>query len=100
MENSKENQEVSQMVPRAVRTRLKPPGELSSWLQHGLQSSQDGSKTAQGASKTALIHLQDRPRNSQDAFRTAPSAPKTPLRLSKRLQNGSVSLQEFSRREI
>ena len=85
------------MVPRAVRTLLKPLGELSRWLQHGLQSSQDGSKTAQGASKTPLIRLQDRPRTSQDAFRTAPSAPKAPSRLSKNLQDGSVSLQDVSK---
>ena len=86
------------MLPRAVRTRLKLLGELSRWLQHGLQSSQDGSKTAQGASKTPLIRLQDRPRTSQDAFRTAPSAPKAPPRLSKSLQDGSGSLQDPSRR--
>ena len=85
VEKYKENQEVSQMVPRAVRTRLKPLGEHSRWLQHGLQSSQDGSKTAQGPSKTPLIRLQDRPRTSQDAFRTAPSAPKAPPSRSKTL---------------
>ena len=85
------------MVPRAVRTRLKPLGELSRWLQHGLQSSQDGSKTAQGASKTPLRRLQDRPRTSQDASRAAPSAPRTSPRLSKILQDGSVSLQDVSK---
>ena len=85
------------MLLRAVRTRPKRPGELSRWLQHGLQSSQDCSKTAQGASKTPLIRLQDRPRTSQDAFRTAPSAPKGPPRLSKSLQDGSGSLQDVSR---
>ena len=69
----------------------------SRWLQHGFQSSQDGSKTTQGASKTPLIRLQDRPRTSQDAFRTAPSAPKAPPRLSKSLQDGSGSLQDPSK---
>ena len=69
----------------------------SRWLQHGFQSSQDGSKTTQGASKTPLIRLQDRPRTSQDASRTAPSAPKTPPRLSKSLQDSSVSLQDVSK---
>ena len=85
------------MLPRFVKTRLKLLGELSRWLHHGLQSFQDGSKTAQGASKTPLIRLQDRPRTSQDASRTAPSAPKTPPRLSKSLQDGSVSLQDVSK---
>ena len=85
------------MLPRAVRTRLKPLGELSRWLQRGLQSSQDGSKTAQGASKTPLIRLQDRPRTSQDTFRTAPSAPKAPPSRSKSLQDGSGSLQDPSK---
>ena len=69
----------------------------SRWLQHGFQSSQDGSKTTQGASKTPLIRLQDRPRTSQDSSRTAPSAPKTPPRLSKSLQDSSVSLQDVSK---
>ena len=69
----------------------------SRWLQHGFQSSQDGSKTTQGASKTRLICLQDRPSTSQNASRTAPSAPKTPPRLSKSLQDGSVSLQDVSK---
>ena len=46
----------------------------SRWLQHGFQSSQDGSKTTQGASKTLLTRLQDRPRTSQDASGTAPWA--------------------------
>ena len=36
----------------------------SRWLQHGFQSSQDGSKTTQGASKTRFICLQDRPSTS------------------------------------
>ena len=85
------------MLPRAVRTRLKLLGELSIWLQHGLQSSQDNSKTAQGASKTPLIRLQDRPRTSQDASRTASIAPKTPPSLSKSLQDSSVSLQDVSK---
>ena len=66
-------------------------------LQHGFQSSQDGSKTTQGASKTRLICLQDRPSTSQNASRTAPSAPKTPPRLSKSLQDGSGSLQDASK---
>ena len=66
----------------------------SRWLQHGFQSSQDGSKTTQGASKTPLICRQDRPRTSQDASRTAPSAPKTPPGL----QDGSGSLQDASKR--
>ena len=67
----------------------------SRWLQHGFQRSQDGSKTTQGASKTPLICLQDRPSTSQDASKTATSAPKMP-RLSKSLQDGSVSLQDVS----
>ena len=54
-------------------------------------------KSAQGAFKTPLIRLQDRPRTSQDASRTAPSAPKTPPRLSKSLQDGSGSLQDASK---
>ena len=70
----------------------------SSWLQHGFQSSQDSSKTTQGASKTRLICLQDRPSTSQDDSKTASSAPKRPLRLSKSLQDGSGSLQDPSRR--
>ena len=77
--------------------RPKRPGEVSRWLQHGLQSSQDGSKTARGASKTPLKRLQDRPRASQDASRTAPSTPKAPARLSKSLQDGSGSLQGASK---
>ena len=85
------------MLPRAARTRLKLLVELPRWLQHGLQSSQDGSKTTQGAFKTPLIRLQDRPSTSQDDSKTAPSAPKMPLRLSKSLQDGSVSLQELSK---
>ena len=63
------------------------------WLQHGIQRSQDGSRTAHGASKTPLRRLQDRP---QDAFRTAPSAPKAPPWLSKSLQDGSGILQDAS----
>ena len=69
----------------------------SRWLQHGFQSSQDGSKTTQGASKTRLICLQDRPSTSQDTSRTAPSTPKAPARLSKSLQDGSGSLQGASK---
>ena len=69
----------------------------SRWLQHGFQSSQDGSKTTQGASKTRLICLQDRPSTSQDTSRTAPSTPKAPARLSKSLQEGSGSLQGASK---
>ena len=45
-----------------------------------------------------IFSAQDRPSTSQDASRTAPSAPKVPPRLSKSLQDGSVSLQELSRR--
>ena len=85
------------MLPRAVRTRLELLGEISRWLQHNLQSSQDDSKTAQGASKMPLIRLQDRPSTSQDTSKIAPSAPKTPPRLSKSLQDGSVSLQDVSK---
>ena len=81
------------MVPRAVRTRLKPLGELSRWLQHGLQSSQDGSKTAQGASKTPLIRLQDRPRTSR-----AQGAPKSLQEPPRRLREPPRPLQELSRR--
>ena len=92
IEKNKENQQVGHMLLRAVWVRPKRPWELSRWLQHGLQSSQDGSKTAQGASKTPLIRLQDRPRTSQDAFRTAPSAPKAPPSRSKSFQDGSGSL--------
>ena len=69
----------------------------SRWLQHGFQSSQDGSKTTQGASKTRLICLQDRPSTSQDASKAAPSAPKMPPGLSKSLQDGLVSLQKLSK---
>ena len=69
----------------------------SGWLQHGFPRSQDGSKTTQGAAKTPLIRLQDRPSTSQDASKTAPSSPKTPPRLSKSLQDGSVSLQDVSK---
>ena len=72
-------------------------GELSRWLQHGIQSSQDVSKTIQGAFKTPLIRLQDRPSTSQDGSKTAPSAPKMPLRLSKSLQDGSLSFQGVSK---
>ena len=81
------------MLLRAVRTRPKRPWELSRWLQHGLQSSQDGSKTAQGASKTPLRRLQGRPRSPQDASRTTPRAPQMPPRVSEGLQDGSRSLQ-------
>ena len=69
----------------------------SRWLPHGFQSSQDGSKTTQGAFKTPLIRLQDHPSTSQDDSKTASSAPKMPLRLSKNLQDGSGSLQEISK---
>ena len=85
------------MLLRAVRKWPEQPWELSRWLQHGLQSSQDSSKTVQGASKTPLGRLQDRPWTSQDTSRTAPSAPKTPPRLSKSLQDGSGSLQGASK---
>ena len=91
-----ETQQVGQTLPRAVRMRPKRSWELSRWLQLGLESSQGHSKRAQGASKTPLRRLQDRPRTSQDASRTAPSAPKTPPRLSKSLQDGSGSLQDAS----
>ena len=84
------------MLLRAVWMRPKRPWELSRWLQHGLQSSQDGSKTAQGASKTPLGRLQDRPSTSQDSSRIAPSALKTLPRLSKTIQDGSGSLQDAS----
>ena len=66
----------------------------SRWLQHGLQSSQDGSKTAQGASKTPLIRRQDRPESSKNASRTVSRAPRRRLRLSKGLQVGSGSFQD------
>ena len=98
--NSSKNYEIQQvghMLPRAVRTRPKRPGELSKWLQHCLQRRQDGSKTAQGASKTPLIRLQDRSKSSQDASRTIPRAPRRPLRLAKGLQVGSGSFQDASR---
>ena len=85
------------MLPRAVGTRPKRPGELSKWLQHGLQRRQDGSVTAQGASKTPLIRLQDRSKSSQDASRTIPRAPRRPLRLAKGIQVGSGSFQDASR---
>ena len=62
----------------------------SRWLQHGFQSSQDNSKTP-------LFRLQDRPSTSQDTSKTAPSAPKTPLRLSKSLQDNPVGLQDVSK---
>ena len=45
----------------------------SRWLQPDVRSSQDGSETAWGASKTPLKRLQGRPRAPQDASRTAPS---------------------------
>ena len=94
---NKENQQVGHMLLRAVWMRPKRPWELSRWLEHGLQSSQDSSKTAQGASKTPLGRLQDRPRSSQDASRTAPSAPRAPPRRSKSLQDSSGSLQDASK---
>ena len=84
------------MLPRAVRTRPKRPGELSKWLQH-CQRRQEGSKTAQGASKTPLIRLQDRSKSSQDASRTVSRVPRWPLRLAKGLQVGSGSFQDPSR---
>ena len=44
----------------------------SRWLQHGFQSSQDGSKTTQGASKTPLIRrLQDGSGSLQDLSMSA-----------------------------
>ena len=94
---------ISKSIPKTARFwNLLGPyfGSLlaSRWLQHGFQSSQDGSKTTQGASKTRLICLQDRPSTSQDTSRTAPSAPKAPARLSKSLQDGSLSLQGASKR--
>ena len=84
------------MLPRAVRTRLKPLGEFSRWLQRGLQSSQDGSKMAQGASKTPRRLLQDHPRTKTPSG-PPPSAPTGPKRLSKSLQDGSGSLQDPSK---
>ena len=66
-------------------------------LPHGLQRSQDNSKTAQGASKTPLLRLQDRSKSSQDASRTIPGAPRRPLRLAKGLQVCSGSFQDASR---
>ena len=81
------------MLPRAVRTRPKRPGELSKLLQHCLQRPQDSSKRAQAASKTPLIRLQDRSKSSQDASRTIPRA----LRLAKGIQVGSGSFQDASR---
>ena len=80
-----------------LASMLSPFGSIvgAFWLNDGFN--QDGSKTTQAASKTPLIRRQDRPRISQDASRTAPSAPKTPPRLSKSLQDGSMSLQTSPR---
>ena len=92
------NQGFAAFSPNRLRRSMGSPfglhfGSLlaSRWLLHGFQSCQEGSKTTQGASKTPLICRQSRPSTSQDASKTAP-------RLSKSLQDGSVSLQELSRR--
>ena len=93
---------ISKSMPKTARF-LDPLGSYfgsllaSRWLQHGYQRSQDGPKTTQGASKMPLRRLQDRPGTSQDASRAAPSAPRTFPRLSKILQDGSVSLQDVSK---
>ena len=77
------------MLLGAARTRPKRPGELSRWLQHDLQKSRESSNMAQGASKTPLRRLRERPRTSQDASRATPSAPKKSPSLSKSLQDCS-----------
>ena len=56
-----------------------------------MASSQHGFGTTQGDSKTSC--LQSPPSTSQEL----PKPPKTPPRLSKSLQDGSVSLQELSK---
>ena len=66
----------------------------SSLLQHGFQSSQDGSKTTEGASKTPLICLQGRPSPSQDASQTTQDVPKALQELPRRLSEPSRALQE------
>ena len=66
----------------------------SRWFQHGFQSSQDSSKTTQGASKTPLIRLQDRPSTSQDASKTGQDAPKALQEPPRRLSEPPRALQE------
>ena len=65
----------------------------SRWLLHGFQSSQDGSKTTQGASKTPLICRQSRPSTSQDASKTAQDAPKALQEPPRRLSEPPRALQ-------
>ena len=83
---------ISKSIPKPDRfwTLLEPYfGSFlaSRWLLQGFQSSQDGSKTTQGASKTPLICRQSHPNTSQDASKTAQDAPKAlqepPRRLCK-----------------
>ena len=69
----------------------------SRWLQPDVQSSQDGSETAWGASKTPLKRLQGRPRAPQDASRTAPSTPKRPKSSPEEVLGTPSRLQELSR---
>ena len=88
---------ISKSIPKPDRfwTLLEPYfGSFlaSRWLLHGFQSSQDGSKTTQGASKTPLICRQSCPAPPKTPLRM----PKTPPRLSKSLQDGSGSLQDAS----
>ena len=90
---------ISKSMPKTDRfwTLLGPYfGSLlaSRLLQHGFQSSQDGSKTTEGASKTPLICLQGRPSASQDASKTAQDAPKALQELPRRLSEPPRALQE------
>ena len=97
-------QEINQIL-RFCNFQLESPPELDwgpflaqFWEPFGLQMAPtwlpELPKRTQGASTMPLRRLQDRPRT---ASRTAPSAPRTPPRLSKSLQDGSVSLQDVSK---
>ena len=90
---------ISKSIPKTTRFwTLSEPyfGSLwaSRWLLHGFQSSQDGSKTTQGASKTPLICRQSRPSTSQDASKTAQDAPKALQEPPRRLSEPPRALQE------
>ena len=90
---------ISKSIPKPDRfwTLLEPYfGSFlaSRWLLHGFQSSQDGSKTTQGASKTPLICRQSRPSTSQDASKTAQDAPKALQEPPRRLSEPPRALQE------
>ena len=90
---------ISKSIPKPDRfwTLLEPYFEsflASRWLLHGFQSSQDGSKTTQGASKTPLICRQSRPSTSQDASKTAQDAPKALQEPLRRLSEPPRALQE------